>query len=184
MAQQDINSATVATTITGSDSVFISKNDNAIQKIDYDLLAKAIIEQYAGSTLGGHAQALKTAIDALNNVTTSSISSIFTPASGFALVNTGIVQYKFGRMVSLEFSVKKTDETVFSLNRSTLGTLVTDWSPQIQRIFVSSGNKAINNLLNTINGNIMIMSNGQISVDIINTETKEVHISCTYIARQ
>lgn len=67
MAQQNINSATVATTITGSDSVFISKNDNALQKIDYDLLAKAIIEQYTGSTLGGSARSLKTAIDALNS---------------------------------------------------------------------------------------------------------------------
>lgn len=67
MGQQDINSATVTTTITGSDSVFISKNDNALQKIDYDLLAKAIIEQYTGSTLGGSARSLKTAIDALNS---------------------------------------------------------------------------------------------------------------------
>lgn len=79
MGQQDINSATVTTTITGSDSVFISKNDNALQKIDYDLLAKAIIEQYTGSTLGGSARSLKTAIDALNS--NLRFKSLFTSAS-------------------------------------------------------------------------------------------------------
>ncbi len=67
MATQNINSSTAASAITGSDSIFISKNNNALQKIDYDILAKAIIEQYNGSTLAGSAQTLQAAINALNS---------------------------------------------------------------------------------------------------------------------
>ena len=85
-------------------------------------------------------------------------------------------------MVSLGFSIKKTDGTEFSLNRSVLGTLAAGWRPQNQRIMVMSGSKVITNILNTVSGNIMILPNGQVSVDIINVETKEVHINCTYIA--
>ena len=67
MATQNINNSTAASAITGSDSIFISKNDTSLQKIDYDLLAKAIIEQYTGSTLAGSAQTLQAAINALNS---------------------------------------------------------------------------------------------------------------------
>ena len=45
-------------------AVSSSTND---YKIDYNKLAKALIEQYAGSTLGGSARSVKAALDAIND---------------------------------------------------------------------------------------------------------------------
>ena len=58
----NINTKSQASAINGNDSLFISKNNATLQKIDYDLLAKAIIEQYSSSTLAGSSQSLQSAI--------------------------------------------------------------------------------------------------------------------------
>ena len=41
------------TTISTTDTIIISPNNGAARKIDYNTLAKAIIEQYDGSSLAG-----------------------------------------------------------------------------------------------------------------------------------
>lgn len=43
-------------------------SSNATNKIDYNALARAIIEQYAGSTIGGTAQSVKAAVDKAHNL--------------------------------------------------------------------------------------------------------------------
>lgn len=58
------------TTKTGnlsSADQFVSDNGTAVTKIDYTALAKAIIEQYNGSTLAGSAQSVQTALNSLNS---------------------------------------------------------------------------------------------------------------------
>ena len=55
MADKNINTSTSATAIASGDSLLVSKSNTTLQKIDYNLLAKAIIEQYTGSTLAGSA---------------------------------------------------------------------------------------------------------------------------------
>lgn len=52
--------------LTSSDKFVLDDGTN-VMKIDYNALAKAIIEQYAGSTLAGSAQSVKAALDALNS---------------------------------------------------------------------------------------------------------------------
>lgn len=53
--------------------VAFHKSTGALEKIDYNKLAKAIIEQYTGSTIGGSAQSVKTALD-----NTSIVNVIYT----------------------------------------------------------------------------------------------------------
>lgn len=57
-------------TISGSPSGGYFATDNGTQttKIDYDALAKAIIEQYAASTLAGSAQSVKAALDGIGEL--------------------------------------------------------------------------------------------------------------------
>lgn len=49
----------------GSGGYFATDNGSQTTKIDYNALAKAIIEQYNTSTLGGTAQSVKTALDGI-----------------------------------------------------------------------------------------------------------------------
>ena len=64
MADKNVNTVTAATAVAAGDSLLVSKSNTTLQKIDYNLLAKAIIEQYTGSILAGSAQSLKSALDA------------------------------------------------------------------------------------------------------------------------
>lgn len=64
---KDINSATKVTAIDASDQLLLSDGGTALAKIDYNVLAKAIIEQYTGSSVAGKAQSLKAALDTLNS---------------------------------------------------------------------------------------------------------------------
>lgn len=66
--------------ITASTSAWTASNDKVVvdrngtlSRIDYSILAKAIVESYNGSTLAGSAQAVKTAIDALNSKTAGTL---------------------------------------------------------------------------------------------------------------
>jgi hypothetical protein len=52
-------------TAIGSGGYFATDNGSQTTKIDYDALAKAIIEQYSASTLAGSAQSVKAALDGL-----------------------------------------------------------------------------------------------------------------------
>lgn len=55
----------------GANDVMVAfhKSTGALEKIDYNKLAKAIIEQYTGSTIGGVAQSVKAALDTVSNAT-------------------------------------------------------------------------------------------------------------------
>lgn len=50
-----------------SNDFFGVDNGSTVNKIDYNALAKAIIEQYTGSSLAGSAQSVKAALDSLNS---------------------------------------------------------------------------------------------------------------------
>lgn len=52
-------------TAIGSGGYFATDNGSQTTKIDYDALAKAIIEQYSASTLAGSAQSVKAALDGI-----------------------------------------------------------------------------------------------------------------------
>lgn len=62
------NLSTKSGSMSSSDK-FVTDNGTTVTKIDYNALAKAIIEQYTGSTLAGSAQSVKAAFDALNSKT-------------------------------------------------------------------------------------------------------------------
>ena len=57
-----------ASGIGSGDYLRTVNSNNESEKINYTLLAKAIVEQWAGSTLAGSAQTVKSAIDALEGV--------------------------------------------------------------------------------------------------------------------
>lgn len=50
-----------------SSDYFVLDDGTTVTKIDYNKLAKAIIENYAGSTVAGSAQSVKAALDSLNS---------------------------------------------------------------------------------------------------------------------
>lgn len=52
-----------------SNDFFGVDNGSTVNKIDYNALAKTIIEQYTGSSLAGSAQSVKAALDSLNSKT-------------------------------------------------------------------------------------------------------------------
>ena len=60
------NLSTKSGSMSSSDK-FVTDNGTTVTKIDYNALAKAIIEQYTGSSLAGSAQSVKAALDALNS---------------------------------------------------------------------------------------------------------------------
>lgn len=71
-------------------------SSNVTNKIDYNALARAIIEQYTGSTIGGAAQSVKAAVDTLNSNITIDASNKHTripPGSDFNSYTTPGVYY-------------------------------------------------------------------------------------------
>lgn len=61
---------TAASSIASGDFLRMVTSAGAARKIDYSKLAKAIVEEYNGSTIAGSAQTLKEALDSLNSKTT------------------------------------------------------------------------------------------------------------------
>lgn len=57
-----------------SSDYLVLDDGTTVTKIDYNKLAKAIIENYAGSTVAGSAQSVKAALDSLNSKTTQVIA--------------------------------------------------------------------------------------------------------------
>lgn len=58
---------TAVDSITSGDFLRVVTSAGYARKIDYNKLAKAIVENYAGSSLAGSSQSLKAAIDSLNS---------------------------------------------------------------------------------------------------------------------
>ena len=124
-----------------------------------------------------------TNINTLNTETIATAGTIFTPASGISIVSDSYNQYKLGKTVSLCFSVKKTDDSAFSGTRVSLGTLATGWRPAVQNNILVPGNKTSGSYMFTIGGALLIYTNGNISVDIVTNDAKEIQINCTYLQR-
>ena len=58
---------TAASSIASGDFLRMVTSAGVARKIDYSKLAKAIVEEYNGSTIAGSAQTLKAALDSLNS---------------------------------------------------------------------------------------------------------------------
>lgn len=67
---------TAASSIASGDFLRMVTSAGASRKIDYSKLAKAIVEEYNGSTIAGSAQTLKAALDSLNSKTPASLDAI------------------------------------------------------------------------------------------------------------
>lgn len=85
---QNINAVTALQSIDANDSILVSDGNTSLAKIDYNKLAKSIIEQYTGSTLAGSGQSIQSAFNALNSnsftnpttlTTSHDMNSIYTP---------------------------------------------------------------------------------------------------------
>lgn len=76
-----------ASGIGSGDYLRTVNSNNESEKINYTLLAKAIIEQWTGSSLAGSAQSVKSAVDTLNNKTFSVLSPTTEISSGADLNN-------------------------------------------------------------------------------------------------
>lgn len=64
------------TTPTGTELIPMQALNGDALKINYNALAKAIVEQYTGSSLGGTEQAIKTIIDSLSTKVTALITDL------------------------------------------------------------------------------------------------------------
>ena len=65
--QSKLNALTKQTAITSTDQLLMVKGGNTTGRVDYNVLAQAIIEQYNSSTLAGANQSIKEAFSALNS---------------------------------------------------------------------------------------------------------------------
>ena len=95
-------------------AVSSSTND---YKIDYNKLAKALIEQYAGSSLGGSARSIKAAIDNAYETMAYSRDQL-SLISGVVTGNTTVTAYaiRFGRLVVLQYNFNGTPSSSDSDN--------------------------------------------------------------------
>ena len=72
---------TAASSIASGDFLRMVTSAGAARKIDYSKLAKAIVEEYNGSTIAGSAQTLKAALDSLNSNSIKRTDNIFVRAN-------------------------------------------------------------------------------------------------------
>lgn len=88
---------------------FVKDNGTATEKIDYEVLAKAIIEQFTGSSLGGSAQSIKSAIDAIATTITTmqGVENLTSSVTTTSYVN-NVSLLKFGRVYYLRFAMLST----------------------------------------------------------------------------
>lgn len=90
-------------TAIGSGGYFATDNGSQTTKIDYDALAKAIIEQYSASTLAGSAQSVKAALDGVKtdlNVVYGA-NSIKTLAAADDLLTLDVGMYRVANVLPL-----------------------------------------------------------------------------------
>lgn len=104
----DMSTGTATTTPASTDIIPMQASNGNALKINYDDLAKAIIEQYTGSSLGGASQSIKTLLDAMNIVTTTTVNY----TSNFTTYLTGSEPHfvKMGKVVFMYGAAKPTAE--------------------------------------------------------------------------
>ena len=74
-----------------ADQVFVSDAGTSLKKADIAAIAKYIVENYAGSTIGGSAQSVQAAIGALNSSSNSSYkSSLATGSDLNQVISSGV----------------------------------------------------------------------------------------------
>ena len=90
-----------------------------VTKIDYNKLAKAIIENYAGSNIAGSTQTLKAALDSLNSKTSD---------SGWIELTTNVKYRKVGKICYVNIDGYTATQTS---GAETIGTLPEGYRPTI-----------------------------------------------------
>lgn len=115
-----------ALTVAGGE-YFVKDNGSVTEKIDYDTLAAAIIEQFAGSTIGGSAQTLKNAIDTLTSTVTTmqAMEDLTSQVTTSTYVN-NVALYRFGRVYYLRFAITA---SMPASSWTTLLSLPADYTP-------------------------------------------------------
>lgn len=100
IATKKLNTVASIDKIDGNDSLIIANSNEYVTRVNYNTLAKAIIEEYAGSFLAGKKQSVKDEIDDLSNKTVSTISDMNNAyglySSGYWDSNTLNTPYKQG----------------------------------------------------------------------------------------
>ena len=128
--------ASTADLAPSTDKLLLDKN-GTLSRIDYSILAKAIIEQYNSSTLGGSAQSLQSAINALNSNFGYYLGSVGTLAElESAISNYGnSMPVRTSRVISLYAS------SPFSIFASNVyvGTMTRSGSDRFQVVLNSNG---------------------------------------------
>lgn len=64
---RDINKATTISGVDNNDKIFISDGGTALRSVSLYNLAKAIIEQYNGTTLEGSGKSISTAVNDMHS---------------------------------------------------------------------------------------------------------------------
>lgn len=145
----------------GANDVMVAfhKSTGALEKIDYNKLAKAIIEQYTGSNIGGAAQSVKAAVDAVTsrlNIKSPAYSSCTTAyeeallGTSFAVVSSAsdapsgggwtIEQFKESARYGYQIA-KRTNDSVIYYRKIYAGTCG-DWEKQPTRAEMNYVNNA------------------------------------------
>ena len=150
-----------------------SAGTGMVYQIAVDRLNNMFIRYSDGNTWG--------AWEILNGKTSILDSAVLTPATGITITSNGRYSHKCNNVATITFSVKKTDESAFSGNRIDIGTLATGWRPASNVVFPVGGNATIGGYVNVLVGNCMIRSNGNVSIDITDSNAKNIEISFTYI---
>jgi len=118
--------ATKSGNLSSSD-YFVTDNGTVTAKIDYTKLAKAIVEQYNGSTLAGSAQTLQSALNGLNTNTENMYTKVGTViASDGEDLNTYWTMGKYycqssARAQTLQNCPTNADFSLYVIRRTTSG---------------------------------------------------------------
>jgi len=83
-----------------SSDYLVLDDGTTVTKIDYNKLAKAIIENYAASTLAGSAQSVKAALDSLNS-NSMAAKALLTSADDLNQLTTGVYTWNTSRPQNL-----------------------------------------------------------------------------------
>ena len=118
-----LNELTVQNSITSGEKFIVAGSSSEVQ-VDYATLARAIIEQWTGSSLGGSNQSLKTIIDEINGnyLPTKALAPVMLTTNGTDLNNitTAGVYYCNNNTIAASFLNCPTTYT-FRLNVYTVG---------------------------------------------------------------
>lgn len=114
-----------ASGIGSGDYLRTVNSNNESEKINYTLLAKAIIEQWTGSTLAGSAQSVKSAIDSLNSNSAIDANSYLEPVEAGANALTRFMRSHNVAIISIKTVVRSHTED------DVIATIPEDYRPSV-----------------------------------------------------